>query len=102
MQDIRLSLEQLSSKILNLEQSNHDLKVEIIRLLAESKVERSDKLLSATEVKKKLGVNNDLVWAQIKRDPTFPKMVTHEGGHTKYSDKAIDEWIASKQIFKSY
>jgi len=101
MQDIRVTLERLTNEVMNLRADNDNLKLVIVELIAESKVERSDRLLSAAETKKKLNADNRN-WAELKRDPTFPKTQLTEGGHAKYSDKAVDTWIKHKQIFKKY
>jgi len=99
MQDIRLSIEQLTNSNLDLRLEINNLKVEIVRLLADSKVERSDRLLTTTEAKKKMGAN-DAKWAQLLRDPTFPRTQLTEGSNLKFSDKALDAWIADNLIKK--
>lgn len=101
MQDIRVSIERLTNELIKLRSDNDNLKLVMLELIADSKIERSDKLLSAAEAREKLGVN-DRAWAEVKRDQSFPKTQLTEGGHTKYSDKAVDAWITNKQIFKKY
>jgi len=94
-------LVQLENSLVNLTKEFNDFKSVLVEHLENSKVERSDKLLSATETMKKLGISDD-IWAKIKRDPTFPKTKLTENSHMKYSDKTIDAWIVNKQIFKSH
>jgi len=96
MQD-RLLLEQLNSTIMNQQLEFNKLMVTMVELVEKTKIERSDKLLSAAEVKKKLGIN-DKAFSQIKKDPTFPKIKLTETGNLKYSDKAVDGWILSRQL----
>lgn len=100
MSDARLV--RLENSVVNFTKEFNDLKSVLVKHLEESKIDRSDKLLSASEAMSKLGISNDSTWAKIKQDPTFPKTKLSEGGYTKYSDKAIDEWIAKVQIFKSF
>ena len=74
-----------------------------MRLMAESKVERSDRLMTATGVKKeKFGGIGDDKFKKILQDPTFPRIILYKGAHVQFSDKAIDKWFEEKQTYTKY
>jgi len=98
MNDMRVSIEEANNSLLALRKEVNDLKVEVIKLLSDSKVERSDRLYTAKELKKeKLGGIGDAKFQEML-DNGLPQTITSDGAHPKYSDKAVDEWIASKQV----
>lgn len=99
MQDIRVTLEQLVNTNLALQLEVNNLKQVLVELATQPKIERGDKLLTATQVKQKLGVS-DTKWAKVKSDPTFAStcVILTDGGHPQYSDKRIDAYIVGKTI----
>jgi len=97
MDNTRLELAELKNTNLQLLKEVNDLRLECIKLLADTKVERSDKIYTATELKKVKfsgGLGDRALNEMIKAG--LPQFVPYEGAQARYSDKAVDEWIASK------
>ena len=100
MDEIRVVLEQLNNNIMKQALEINNLKLEHVKLMSEAKVERSDRLMTAMEVKKeKFGGIGDDKFKKILQDPTFPRIILYKGAHILFSDKAIDKWFAEKQTY---
>ena len=98
MNEIKEKLEQLRSIIIQQTMEINNLRNEQNKLIMQSKIDRSDRLLTAKDVKKeKFGGIGDDKFQKILDDPTFPRIRLHNGAHLKFSDKAIDAWIINKQ-----
>jgi len=97
MDEIKVALEQINNSIMSQALEINKLRLEHIKLIAYSKVDKSDRLMTATEVKKeKFGGIGDDKFQKILQDPTFPRITLYKGAHLKFRAKAIDEWFAEK------
>ena len=99
MENVRTTLEMINNSLLALRHEVNDLKVEHTKLIESSKVERSDILYTADELKK-VKFSNGIGDRKLQKmiEEGMPQTILYEGAHPKYSDKAVDAWIASRQI----
>jgi len=99
MEDIRATLEMMNNSLLALRSEVNSLKVECVKLIADTKVERSDVLYTADELKKVKFSNNigDRKFQKMIGEG-LPQTILYPGAHPKYSDKAFDAWIATRQM----
>lgn len=92
---LEFKLAEQNHLILQLISKVSDLELKCLQLVNESKVDRSDKLMTAKEIKKSkfvTPIGDDKLHDMVARG--LPQIIPKEGAHPLYSDKLTDEWIA--------
>ena len=59
-------------------------------------LDEKDRLIDVRAVAAKLGVSKATVWAQLKRDPTFPRSRAIGPRATRWLLSQIDAWIEAQ------